>query len=341
MIRSIWLLVFSFVFMTSLPAGSFPIDVVYTWVNGEDEEWQKQRDDWFRRENPDAPKASEAGAKRRFRDREELRYSLRSILAYMPEIHHIYIVTCGQKPAWMIPHPKISFIHHRAIFTNLEDLPTFNSMAIESNLHRIPGLKEHYIYFNDDVFLMQNMDSNDFFTEDGKPKIFLGEHFLPVGPVFPEDKGYEAACKNTANLLNIAYGRHKRFTHAHTPFPSTKSLVEKSEALFPSVFSAVSSHHFRSQKDFTMTNGLIPYVALYTEMGEMSPFTNLTWSFGVDREKDERVFLEVQKNPPQFLCLQDAIKDDGDTKEAERRLKSYFQILFPERAPWEKDPGSL
>ena len=32
-------------------------------------------------------------------------------------------------------------------------LPTFSSPAIEANLHRIPGLSEHFLYFNDDVFL--------------------------------------------------------------------------------------------------------------------------------------------------------------------------------------------
>jgi hypothetical protein len=32
-------------------------------------------------------------------------------------------------------------------------LPTFSSPAIEANLHRIAGLSEHFLYFNDDVFL--------------------------------------------------------------------------------------------------------------------------------------------------------------------------------------------
>ena len=41
---------------------------------------------------------------------------------------------------------------HREIIEQ-EYLPTFNSHVIEANLHKIPNLSEHFIYFNDDVFV--------------------------------------------------------------------------------------------------------------------------------------------------------------------------------------------
>ncbi len=169
------------------------IDVIYTWVDGSDSEWQKSRAEWFHTMNPEAPPTQDAQAARRFRDREELRYSLRALQAYAPFVRHIYIVTCEQKPKWLKDHPKISIVSHKDIFRKSSDLPTFNSMAIEANLHHIPGLSEYYLYFNDDVFLMRPMKESDFFTEEGKVRIFLSKHPLENGPPLPNDNGFYAA----------------------------------------------------------------------------------------------------------------------------------------------------
>lgn len=82
------------------------------------------------------------------------RYSLRSLEANAPWIRHIYIVTNGQVPSWLdTSNPRVSIVPHDAIFANRSVLPTFSSLAIEFNLHRIPGLSETFLYFNDDVFL--------------------------------------------------------------------------------------------------------------------------------------------------------------------------------------------
>ena len=152
------------------------IDVIYTWVDGADEGWQKTRSEWMKKMNPDAPTTHDAQASRRFRDREELKFSLRALHKYAPFVRHIYIVTCGQRPKWLKNHSKISIIHHTDIFKDGSHLPTFNSMAIESNLHHIKGLSEQYLYFNDDVFLTKPASVNDFFTREGKVRLFLSKH---------------------------------------------------------------------------------------------------------------------------------------------------------------------
>jgi len=145
---------------------SFVIDVVYTWVDGNDPEWQKMRAQaarYFQRNH-----AADGNAPCRFRDRNELKYSLRSVWKFAPFVNHIYIVTCGQIPKWFKPHPKITFVHHKDIFLNKADLPTFNSHAIEAHLHRIPGLSEYFVYFNDDVFLGKEAQVSDFFSPSGQ-----------------------------------------------------------------------------------------------------------------------------------------------------------------------------
>ena len=80
----------------------------------------------------------------------------------------IYFVTWGHVPKWLNGnHPKLEIVRHEDYIPG-EFLPTFNSHTIELNFHRIPGLSEQFVYFNDDMFLLQQVSPGQFFR-DGKP----------------------------------------------------------------------------------------------------------------------------------------------------------------------------
>jgi hypothetical protein len=312
-----------------LPSFKDQIDVVYTWVDGSDQAWQALRRTWAGKEG-----VGEGQAKRRFRDRDELRYSLRSLHMFAPFIHHIYIVTCGQRPSWLKNHPKVSLVDHRTIFKNPSDLPTFNSMAIESHLHRIPGLKEHYIYFNDDVFLGKKVTYNDFFTKKGKIRVFLSKHKMTSGIPQETEAAFRAAIKNTAKLLSLSFGKKTRTLHAHTPFPSLKSLVGSIENRFPKAFGTDSSHRFRSIQDFLLVNGLIPHVALEKGKGVKSPPQSKTISFGKHPTQDKGLLQSILLEKPRFFCIQDS--SDDENLESAAELHNFFEKYYPQRAPWER-----
>lgn len=127
----------------------FPVDVVYTWVDGHDPEWQRRR-------AACAGQAyhEEADNAARYINRDELRYSLRSLSQYAPWVRTVYLVTDDQVPPWLdTAAPGLRVVSHKEIFDDPSLLPTFNSHAIESQLHHVDGLSEHFLYFNDDVFL--------------------------------------------------------------------------------------------------------------------------------------------------------------------------------------------
>ncbi len=110
----------------------------------------------------------------RFRDNQELKYSLRSVYKFAPWVRHIFIVTNGQVPSWLnTEHPRLTVVSHRDIFPNSSHLPTFSSPAIESHLHRIKGLADKFIYFNDDVMLGNTVWPDDFYTHANGQKVFL------------------------------------------------------------------------------------------------------------------------------------------------------------------------
>lgn len=139
-----------------------PIDIVVTWVDGDDPVWQNKKAKYT------GVKISDGNTAARYRDLGTLKYWFRGIEKFAPWVRYVYFVTDDQKPAWLnLDHPKLKWVKHTDYIPE-QYLPTFNSHVIEWNLHRIDGLSENFIYFNDDVFLIKKTNPSDFFV-DGKP----------------------------------------------------------------------------------------------------------------------------------------------------------------------------
>eukprot|EP00020_Sapocribrum_chincoteaguense_P004853 CAMPEP_0170737504 /NCGR_PEP_ID=MMETSP0437-20130122/4160_1 /TAXON_ID=0 /ORGANISM="Sexangularia sp." /LENGTH=884 /DNA_ID=CAMNT_0011075891 /DNA_START=61 /DNA_END=2715 /DNA_ORIENTATION=+ len=182
------------------------IDVVYTWVNGSDPRHraalaaaQAAADSSAAASSDGEPSehASDESKPFRFMDNEELRYSLRSVEQYAPWVRHIFIVTNGQVPYWLnLDHPGVTVVSHDEIFPNRSHLPTFSSPAIESHLHRIPGLSSRFLYLNDDVMFGAPVWPDDFVSRadgykvrlawpvpncnDGCPSSWIGDGYCDV-----------------------------------------------------------------------------------------------------------------------------------------------------------------
>jgi hypothetical protein len=140
------------------------IDVVYTWVD-------------------DAIAAAAKGAApaERSLSIDQLRFSLRSLHTYAPWVQRVFLLTDGSIPSWLnVDCPKLRLITHAEIFQDSSVLPTFNSHAIELNLHRIPGLSPAFVYFNDDLFLGRPVAADDFLAADGAQT-----PSAPCSPRFP------------------------------------------------------------------------------------------------------------------------------------------------------------
>ncbi len=104
----------------------------------------------------------------RFRDNGLLRYWFRGVEKFAPWTRRIHFVTCGQTPGWLnADNPKLRLVDHRDIIPE-EFLPTFNSVVIERYQHRIPGLAEHFVYFNDDFYITDRVGPERFF-QNGLP----------------------------------------------------------------------------------------------------------------------------------------------------------------------------
>lgn len=136
------------------------IDFVIMWVDGADPNWQKERDNYKVNKGEDDIRDF------RFRDWDNLQYIFRGIEQFTPWVRKVHLVTWGHLPKWINTDcEKLNIVKH-SDFLPKEYQPCFNSEALEINLHRIEGLSENFVYFNDDMFILKDMKETDFFKND-------------------------------------------------------------------------------------------------------------------------------------------------------------------------------
>ncbi len=173
------------------------IDIVITWVDGDDPEWRKLRNQYANDGELEKP---DVGGKERYEDNGLLKYLFRGLDKFAPWAHRIYFVTWGHLPPWLNEaSEKLRVIRHQD-FIPKDYLPTFNSAAIALNLHRIPGLSERFVYFNDDMYLLSETKPALFF-KDGLPRD------MAVNEVMQADSStaFWHATFNDVILLNQTY----------------------------------------------------------------------------------------------------------------------------------------
>ena len=153
------------------------IDLVYLWVDGGDKAWRDQKDKWLEIIKGEKPVYNDAAVEARWRDNGELLYSLRSVDKFAPWVNHIYIITgFGQIPKWLdTKNPKITIIPHEQIFPS-GALPTFNATAIEMCIPNIPGLSEHFLLMNDDLFFNRTLSPRYFYDKRGRALVRFSNH---------------------------------------------------------------------------------------------------------------------------------------------------------------------
>jgi len=138
------------------------IDFVILWVDGNDPKWLEEKNKYLNDKKMLTASAS------RYRDWDNLQYWFRGVEKFAPWVNNIYFITWGHVPSWLnINHPKLKIVNHKD-YLDEKNLPVFNSNAIELEMHKITGLSEHFVAFNDDMFIINNVEESDFFR-NGKP----------------------------------------------------------------------------------------------------------------------------------------------------------------------------
>lgn len=318
--------------VTSAPLEqvTFPIDVVYTWVDASDPAWQEE----LASSQDHAASHASARSSSRFTSREELRYSLRSIAAFASWVRTIHIVTNGQVPSWLdLDHPQIRVVRHSEIFADSSHLPTFNSHAIEANLHRIPGLAQHYLYFNDDVFLARPLRPEHFFTASGLLRYFPSMIPVEVGEADAADLPVVAAFKNGRRIIEDRFGRRPMTRPRHTPHPQRRDVLEDIDAACPETMTRTSASHFRRPSDVSVAAQL--QAAWASATGRAIPADTQYEFIDIgDPASDRRIERMLVRADLDCFCLNETHTEDPAL--AHQRVDRIVTTLLPFTSPYER-----
>ncbi|EMY35241.1 hypothetical protein D477_005116 [Arthrobacter crystallopoietes BAB-32] len=311
-----------------------PVDLVYTWVDGSDPEWMRERDRAWARIHPEEVNPYAANAER-YRNHEELRYSLRSVDYFAPWINHIYLVTAGQVPGWLnCANSRITVVDHREIFP-ADALPTFNSHAIEARLHRIPGLSEHFLYLNDDVFFGRHVGPERFFHGNGLPKFFQSENRIPAGEVSIADLPVDSAAKRNRQLLQHKFGRTVEFKFKHAAHAQRRSTLQRIEEEFPAEHANTTHSRFRNPQDISIPSSLAHYYGFATGAAVAG---TISYRFCDISEPDALVKLLrlLRDRSADVFCLNETGPSALDWERLDRMLEDFLEAYFPVPSSFER-----
>ena len=318
------------------------VDIVYLWIDGSVPGFDEKIKS--RLCSSTMVKAADQIGTRRFRNNQELLYSLRSVHRFAPWVRRIHVVTEGLHPYWLnTRHDKIAVVTHQQIFRRERDLPVFNSNAIEMNLHRIPDLAKKFLYLNDDLFLGRPIGLDDFMTDAGGHIFYLEPIPIPQDPdcVPVHDRAYYYTRKAVQDRwpdIEIS------FLPAHCPQLYDRDHLGRLEQQFQEEFDRTSGHAFRDSEDLVLR--ILYHAFLSSHKGEGKEHRSRLLAWGspdysfitMERKPIAMVhaFNHIVRSRPKFFCINDDLGDSvGDR--CILKLQTYFlEKMYPEKSCFER-----
>lgn len=330
----------------------FPVDAVYMWVDGADPAWRERKAvhsgpvtkavqialdeepalaEQAESSEADSPVAELSAGDIRFRNRDELRYSLRSLHMHAPWIRRVYIVTDRQRPEWLVEDDRLRVIDHQEIFPDADVLPVFNSQAIESVLHRIPGLSEQFLVMNDDGFFLREQQPVQYFSPTGRPKFFPSP--TKINDLGDLAEPHEASGANNRRLLEEKHGATITQGMLHTPLPQRRSYVASVAEEYAAEVEATRRARFRSSTDVSLLSSLTQYSGYFDGAYEVGALRVSFISLGAP-EADRRL-AQIGASAFDFLSFGEA-EDDPDPEYTQEMAVNFMRARFPLPSPWER-----
>ena len=330
------------------------IDIVYLWVNGSDGAWRAKRQQYAQKIQASgaAGFAQFGNVEGRFRDNDELRFSLRALEKFFPEHGHIYIVTDGQVPHWFQGSDQITLIDHHQLIPGAA-LPVFDSGNIESYIHRIAGLSERYFYFNDDVFFGAPVCLDDWFFDGGiyvswsdEPEV-QGDQLQAestslvnasrLSKQWFEDRRYHARLGIHALDRQVdGHYHHTPRTFSHSPRPMLKSMMIEIERDAPDLFQRVRSTVFRTWDKPTIISDFVLRWALAHGFAKTIDHSHMYIATGQALEQPSFRQLRDQFGRLDFFCINDTTDDAHDSDPRLVQIHQILSTLLPDASRCER-----
>lgn len=330
------------------------MDFVLTWVDNHDETWLAD----FKKYQKEGQQGTHQA---RFRDWENLKYWFRGVERFAPWVNKIHFVTYGHLPSWLnTDHPKLRVVHHQD-FIPSKYLPTFNSRTIELNFHRIPELSNDFVYFNDDMFLIDTVEPEVFF-KNGKPcdraitlpisgvdtyshtflsdVLVLNRHFNKTQSIREKPSNWFNWRYGKSNFLNfllwvVHTGFFPGFVNYHLPQAFRKEIFALLWEKEAEVMDQSCQYRFRNES--TVNAYLIRYWQLASNNFYPVKLKDKGHRFSFRTNKfPEKAASFIRNQEKAIICVND-YESLNAFEEFKARINTAFEEILPERSAFEKE----
>lgn len=328
------------------------IDFVLPWVDSSDPEWIRDKAKY-------ADTALTGNGAERFRDWDQLRYWFRGVEQFAPWVNKIHFITCGHVPDWLnLDHPKLNWVRHEDYIPK-EYLPVFSCNPIELNLHRIEGLAEKFVYFNDDIFLIDHVKPSDFFRNElpcSSPGLaitgkvthtyagilyscycFINKHFdsrqvmkQQLGKFLHPANGLK---RNLLTLLLMPYCTEffPGLYTTHAPNAYLKQTLQEVWEADPEALHETCTHRFRTSSDLAQN------IFLWWQWcsGRVVPHNSRKLNtYLTVLSEDEQLIHTITKHPTPIVNIND--DKDADFEQKKAVINGAFDIALGKKSSFEK-----
>lgn len=330
----------------------FPVDLVYLWCDGSDPAFAERRQRTLatfegKEFKPDAI------IPERFSNHGELKYSLRSVTRFLPWIHRIFILMDQNPPDWLNTDAAgLTVVQHKEVFPEGITGPFFNSTAIETFLHRIPGLAEHFIFSNDDNFVGRPLDKSFFFTKEGTAIQYVYPNNLLRNRL--QDGQYESLITDkiwdnifarmivrSNKILFDEFGVELCISPSHNMDAFNRSVLEEQVEHSPltQYVQETRKHPFREDSDLHRT----AFVWRAYLQGKLKlrylPLHHPRWEQYIKLSRRQRVcgtlneFRQIEIGKTPLFCFNGT---QGKLEEYYQEYQRFCERNFSEKSPFEK-----
>lgn len=331
------------------------IDIVYLWVDDRDKKWRAEKDKWLKIIKGKRPVYKDAAIEARWRDNGEFLYSLRSVDKFAPWVNHIYIVTgFNQVPKWLnTKHPKITIVPHEQIMP-ADAIPTFNATAIEMCIPNIPGLSEHFLLMNDDMFFNRPLTPDFFYDKYGRARVLYSNHSnrsKNIGTWLERVDEYTQTLILSAQFIERIFGKKVykyRPSHGIDPYLKSTWIACRNHPMITGQIDQQIRNKFRTNNEvqrwlfnlYDLINDRAVFIHSRARKHTRHKITDFIYN---------AIFMPWIKNSP--VCCTDTssarsallraptfcINDSRDTDETILRDNAKFMAeRFPEKSKFEK-----
>jgi len=334
------------------------IDIVIPWVDPEDDKWFKLKQSYNKNIS------NEDFSTVRYRDWDNVKYIFRGIEKYCSFINKVYFISSGDMPSWLNPNcDKLVYLKHSDYLPE-DYLPTFNAHPIELNLHRIKELSQYFIYFNDDLFITNDVDEKMFFKHNlpvypailhvnlandknqviqhiyFNNNLLINKHFTIDEMVNDRDKWFSIKGNGLRgyieNTFNSHYSQIIGFYNSHLPTPFLKSTIEEVWKNEGDLLDSVSRNRFRSKDDVSQ------YIFRYWDLAKNNFYPinpkKLGKSFNVSYKTIDEICEAIIKQKHRMICINDTeeIVDNDEFELYKNRINEALDKIYPNKSEYER-----